>query len=198
MKRGSQESRQRRLLRLHHGPYTALTVRYGRRYLVDYPDDGAAWLVVGDALVSLARYEEAEQALAKAIEHWKPEKRRIPIMHMGHLFHEAGDHEQAAEWYRRAIEADPDDAGGYIYLGGMLAKQGRLYDAEEATRKAVTCTRGCIDEAYLNLGQILRARDRLAEAAECFREALRRDPDYREAHRALRDVELCIKLEAGG
>ena len=80
----------------------------------------------------------------------------------------------------------------------MLAKQGRLHDAEDTHRKAVACTRGCIDEAYLNLGLILRARERFAEAAECFREALRRDPDYRAARRALRDVELCIKLEAGG
>jgi len=198
MKQGSRESRKRRLRRLSNGPYPALTIRYGRRYLIDYPDDGFAWLLVGVALVELARHEEAEQALVKALEFCPTNKRSIPLSHMGHLFDLAGDHDQAAEWYRRAIEADPIDASYQIYLGGTLAKQGRLHEAEEAFRKAVACTEGCIDEAYLNLGFILRARERFAEAAECFREALRRDPDYRAARQALRDVELCIKLERRG
>jgi tetratricopeptide (TPR) repeat protein len=197
MGRRSQASRFRRLRKFSDGPYPALTIRYGRRFLIDHPDIGPAWMLVGIALVELARYEEAEQAFAKAIELCPPDKRQCPLAQMGHLFREAGDYDQAADWYRRAIEADPGDAKYRIFLGAVLAKQGRFRDAEEAHRSAIGCAEGCIDEAYLNLGLVLRARERFREAAECFREAIRLDPDYRAARRALRDVERCIELMGG-
>lgn len=195
MGKGSAKSRLRRLKRLGDGDYPALTIRYGRRFLLDYPDVGIAWLYVGISLCSLARYEEAEQAYSKALEHCPADKRHIPLGQMGHLFRQAGDYDQAADWYRRAIEVLSDDATYWIFLGCMLAKQGRLHDAEETHRSATRCIEGCIDEAYLNLGLILRARERFGEAAECFREAIRLDPDYRAAYRALRDVERCIEYE---
>ncbi len=197
MRRQSKRPRFQRLQRLSNGPYSALTIRFGRRYLQDYPDHGPAWLLVGIALVGLARYEEAEQAFAKALEFCPAEMRQLPLDELGHLFREAGDYEQAAKWYQKAIEADPGDATHHIYLGAVRAKQGRFLEAEEEHRAAIECSEGCIDEAYLNLGFVLRALDRLAEAAECFRNAISLDPEYRLARRALRDVELCMKLDRG-
>jgi tetratricopeptide (TPR) repeat protein len=169
-----------------------------RRHLALFPDDGPAWLILGSELVVVARYEEAEEALHKAIEFCPREKLWIPFSDMGHLFKAAGEFDQAAAWYRKAIDAAPDDATGYIFFGCVLAKQGRLVEAEEAHRAAIRCREGCLDEAYLNLGFVLRARERFREAAECFREAIARDPKYRAAHRALRDVERCLALQNKG
>jgi hypothetical protein len=45
----------------------------------------------------------------------------------------------------------------------------------------------------LNLGFVLRAQERFEEAADCFREVIRRDPGYRAAKKALRDVERCLR-----
>ena len=196
MVRRSQRARFQRLRKLSKGPLYALTIRYGRSYLEDHSDHGPAWLTVGIALVELARYEEAKQAIAKAIDLCPLEKQHLPLSHMGHLFRFAGDYDQAAAWHRRACEACPKDASYHIYLGAVLAKQGRFTEAEEAHRSATRCTEGCIDEAYLNLGFVLRACERFSEAAECFREAIRLDPEYRAARIALRDVERCIKLES--
>ena len=168
--------------------------RYGRRYLTDYPEDGLVWYLVANALIEMTRYKEAEQANAKAIEFCPPGKTQIPLAQMGHLHQEAGDYDQAAEWYQKAINADPIDASYFIYLGALRAKQGRFSEAEEAFLAATHCIDGCINEAYLNLGFILRARERFEEAAECFREAIRLDPEYRAAKVALRDVERCLKL----
>ena len=112
---------------------------------------------------------------------------------MGRLFDESGAHDDAARWYREAIDADPTDASHRIFLGGMLAKLGRFEEAEAEHRAATQCAEGDIDEAYLNLGFVLRAQARFAEAAACFRTAIHIDPGYKAARRALRDVELCIK-----
>ena len=189
----SQTGRFKRLQQLSEGPYTALTMRYARHYLADFPEHGPGWLLLGIALVELARYAEAKQVLSRAIMLCPREKLRIPLGHMGHLFQRSGEYEHAASWYRQAIASDPHVADNHIFLGAVLAKQGRLYDAEAALRQAIDCVEGCIDEAYLNLGLVLRAQERFAEAADCFREALQRDPHYRAAKRALRDVERCLR-----
>lgn len=182
-----------RLRRLSNGPFPASTIRHGRRYLIDDPENGVAWIYVVQALVEMARYEEAEQAFAKAIERFPIEKRNIPLGQMGHLFSKAGDYDQAAEWYRKAIDSRPGKASNYIYLGGLLAKQGRHHEAEEVLRRGTECAEGCIDEAYLNLGLVLRARERFEEAAEAFRQAIRLDPNYKDAREAIRDVERCLR-----
>ncbi len=76
----------------------------------------------------------------------------------------------------------------HIYLGGVLARSGRLKEAETAHRAAIRCTQGCRDKAYLNLGLVLRAQERYEEAATCFEQALKLDPKYVAARKALRDV----------
>lgn len=197
MGRLSKRSRYQRLKRLSHGPFSALTVLYGRRFLADYPDFWPGWIWVGRALVGLTRYEEAEQAFAKALELSPTNQRQRPLAQIGHLFMSAGDYDQSAEWYRKAIEVDPGNDKNHIYLGGVLAQQGRLHDAEEELRVAIACDGDCLDDAHLKLGLVLRGRERFREAADCFRETIRIGPEERAARRALRDVEWCIKLEEG-
>ena len=130
----------------------------------------------GRGLIDLARYAEAEDALKQAIAMCPPDKLWIPLTDMGHLHRARGEYKAAAAWYRRAIDKMPDEASGHIYLGGVLAKSGRLREAETAHRAAIRCTQGRRDEAYLNLGMVLRAEGRNDEAATCFEEALRLDP----------------------
>jgi tetratricopeptide (TPR) repeat protein len=113
---------------------------------------------------------------------------------MGNLFRDRGDFVVAEEWYRKAIDHSPDDAQGHIYLGTMLAGLGRLDDAEQVHRKAIACKAGCIDEAYYNLGLVLRARERYAEALECFDRALSIDPQYKVARLAKRDVQNAMRV----
>ncbi len=138
-----------------------------------------------------ARYDEAELALDQALNRCPDDQRRIPLSIKGHICGARGDHQHAAEWYQRVIEANPKHVSGYIHLGGSLAIQGRLREAEEVHRRATeNCYEGCLDEAFVNLGLVLRAQERFEEAAECLREAIRLDPEYRVARKALRDVEL--------
>jgi len=151
--------------------------------------------LLGIALLDMANYDEAEQAIARAIELFPPSKRHMGILQMGYVHEQRGDYEQAMSWYRRMIESLPEDNRGYVYLGGMLAKQGRLREAEEVHR---TATERCdksrgLEEAFHNLGLVLRAQERYEEAANCFSEAIRIDPKDRPARKALGDVERCLK-----
>jgi tetratricopeptide (TPR) repeat protein len=172
----------------------ALTVVRAREYLADDPDKGPAWMLLGSALTDLARYDEARDALARAFALCPAGKRQFMYREIGHFHKARGRYARAAEWYRRMIEAEPENAGGYIFLGCVLARQGRLGEAEDVHRAGTACAEGCIDEAYLNLGLVLRAQERLIEAKECFERALELDPDYQAAREALRDVRRTLRF----
>jgi tetratricopeptide (TPR) repeat protein len=188
------EARFARLKAVDEAGLPALMILRARRYLAKYPDHGYAWYLLANALIGLARYHEAEEAASNALQICPVERRHFPLCMMGHLDKFRGEYDRAAKWYRKAIEAAPIDTQGYIYLGSVLARQGRLREAEEVHRKATeTCSEGCVDEAFFNLGLVLRAQERFEEAAECFREAIHRDPGYRAAKKALRDVERCLR-----
>jgi tetratricopeptide (TPR) repeat protein len=195
-KDNKQRALYRRLRKASDADQPALTLLLGRRYVNRYPECGHGWLLLGIALVEQARYEEAERALLRSLDLYPADKRWIVLGHLGHLFKQSGNYRKAAKWYKRQIIATPDAADGYIYLGAALARSGRLAEAEAVHRRGTECIEGCIDEAFLNLGLVLRALQRYAEAAECFREAIRLDPNYDAAKDALRDVELCVKLNA--
>lgn len=135
----------------------------------------------------MARYEESLQVYNDALVRF-PDHRWGIFNQIGHLYRYRGDLDQAASWYERAIEDDDDEASSYIFLGAVRARQGKLDQAEAIHRKATTCTNGLIEEAFHNLGLVLRGQLRLSEAAECFRHAIEIDPGYTDAIEALSDV----------
>jgi tetratricopeptide (TPR) repeat protein len=188
------QARWNRVRAAHKADLPALTVARAREFLKDFPDCGPAWKILGSALIDLARHHEAERALKQALVLCPPEKLWIPLSELGHLHKARGDYRAAEAWYRQAIDAVPHEAGGHIYLGGVLAKSGRLKEAEAAHRAATRCSEGCRDEAFLNLGLVLRAQERHEEAAQCFEQALELDPKYAAAKRALRDVRQVLRL----
>ncbi len=188
------ETRWNRLRAAHRSGLPALTIARARQLLDRHPDCGPAWKLLGSALIELARYDEAKAAIRRALGLCPAEKLWIPLAEMGHLSKATGDLGGAAIWYRRAIDAAPEEAGAWIYLGGVLAQAGRLDEAEAALLAATRCEYGCRDEAYLNLGLVLRALDRHGEAALCFESALRIDPKYPAAKLALRDVRQALKV----
>jgi tetratricopeptide (TPR) repeat protein len=172
--------------------YPALTVELGKLYLAEYPDDPWALIYYGMALQDLARYAEARAAYERALVKLPTDDHDRVHRQLGLLAQDQSNIPEAEKWYRQAIEARPEDATAYVYLGAMLAKNGRLDEAEAIHRQATVCTDGCLDEAYLNLGYVLRAKEKYLDALECFREALRRDPLYEAAQEALADMDQVL------
>lgn len=195
---GIRPARFERIRAAHKAGLSALTILRARHYLDrcrgEDPLDHFVWIWLGRSLAEIGRHDEAEQALFEALRLCPEGRDRIPLCEMGDLHGRRGDYKRASGWLRRAIEAAPRHAAGYIDLGSILSLQGRLREAEEIYRTAIeTCYEGCLGEVFLNLGLVLRAEERFDEAAASLREAIRLDPSYREARHAVRDVERCIR-----
>jgi tetratricopeptide (TPR) repeat protein len=166
----------------------AHALELSRELLHDFPDFEIGLLLQGIILYELARYEEAEHLLQIVIQDLSPEHLDHGYVHLGHLYRERGDYENAEQCYRKAIELQCDNAGRHIFLGALLAKKGDLAGAEAAHRHATKCTEGPLDEAYFNLGLVLRAQERYREALECFERALELDPQYKDAIKGKNDL----------
>ena len=173
----------------------ALELELCKRYIQDFPDDAFAWWRAGWVFAKFSRFVEAEHAFRRSLQ-ITPKERHFHISAaMGRMFQDKGDDGPAEQWYRKSIEQNPKDAHGYIYLGALLARRGRLDEAERTHRHGTECKTGCIDEAWYNLGLVLRAQERYEEAESCFEKALSIDPNYRPAKAALRDVRQVLRLQ---
>jgi protein O-GlcNAc transferase len=173
-----------------NGDGAAFLFELATTYTQRYPDNYWGWVILADALSDLARYDEAERALRQA-QRLVPAERRINVYaHWGHLYDRKCDLNRAARWYRRALK----EKGGkntmrcLIYLGGVLAKQGRFAEAEECHRKAISLSTDPADEAYYNLGLVLRAQQKYKQALRCFSRAVKIDPAYAIAEAAWKDT----------
>jgi tetratricopeptide (TPR) repeat protein len=180
-----------------HDDKPSHNVLLARAYLAQCPWSFSVWLELGIELSALSRYDEARAALRTSIrlrEEMGESPFRGSFIEMGQSYRRAGDYESARTWLAKAVEAAPEDAGVHIFLGALLAKWGRFEEAKAMHRRGTACEEGLPDEAWHNVGLILRAQDRLAESGECFERALAIDCNYTAAQDALADVTLAMRL----
>jgi len=97
--------------------------------------------------------------------------------------HQAGRLAEAERLYRRVCAADPNNVPALHRLGVVAHQLGRP-DAADVLAHAVALRPG-LPEAHNDLGVVLGARGRLAEAAAAFERAAALRPDYVEAHNNL-------------
>lgn len=188
----------RELRRVDRADMVASTALLALEVLRRRPRRGNAWAQLGDNLRALGIYPVAERALRRALRLAPKPMRHWVMGRLAKLYEQRGDTTAAIRWFRKAIAAAPGEASWRIQLGGLLATRGRLADAAECHRRATRCREGCIDEAWLNLGLVRRGQYRFREAARCFRKALERTKNYREAKLGLRDVEYAMTILARG
>ncbi|MEM1176825.1 MAG: tetratricopeptide repeat protein [Acidobacteriota bacterium] len=103
-----------------------------------------------------------------------------------------GLHGAAMDFYRRALELDPEDAGVHYNVGTLYAELGDLAAAELHFRAALEHDPGRADAAY-NLAVGLRARGDLTGAVAAFERAVRLEAESPEAR-----LELAATLYATG
>jgi tetratricopeptide (TPR) repeat protein len=89
--------------------------------------------------------------------------------------HRKGDLAGAEQRYRTLLAQDPQDVGTLYLMGVLRFQQGDHGAAEDILRTVLAVQRA--PEALAQMGQILAARGRHAEALDLYREAETRMPD---------------------
>ncbi|MCP5368815.1 MAG: sulfotransferase [Hyphomicrobiales bacterium] len=103
-----------------------------------------------------------------------------PLLQEALRLHQSGHLDEAAERYRRVLEADPGQADALHLLGVVAHQRGDAAAAVDLIGRAVKRNPGAA--TYLNnLGAALLALGRHGEAERQFRRALKARPDYVEA-----------------
>lgn len=187
----------RAAIEAHEADHPAVALARVRRLLAARPTDWAARLLLGKLLTEFARYAEARavlDALADDPIAARPGPRRLVIRAIAELHDRAGEAEPALRAYARLRELEPAEADGFVLGGALLARLGRLAEAEALYRAGTACTAGAVDECWYNLGLVLRAQERHADAAAAFTSALALDPGYAVAARALADASLALTV----
>lgn len=168
----------------------AAAVELLRCYLKYFPDDDKAWFTYGDALRVIGLRGAAAVALSNA-EKMCPHGARWGVhMRLGLLFHDKGDYTSAERWYAKAFESDEtsNSSWAWVMRGANFAASEFFDEAEKCHRKAIASNAND-DEAYLNLGYVLRAKRQYEAAKSAAQMALRVTPDYQEAIELLRSLE---------
>jgi tetratricopeptide (TPR) repeat protein len=197
MKPKTRKQRFRELEALWNQGLVASVIESARAYLKDFPNHSLARLYYGISLYELARYDEAKRVFLQVIKECDAEHLGYLYSCMGHLYKRKGVFHKAAEWYRKAVKVSGREAGYLIFLGAVLALDGKLAEAEACHRRAIKCRTGDFSEAYLNLGYVLRAQEKHRQALRCFEKALELDPKYKEARQAKKDVKKVLELQQG-
>ncbi len=85
------------------------------------------------------------------------------------------DPKGAAEFYRKALAINPNNAEAHTFLGGILADQGQLQAAREHLQRAIELDpKGAA--AHFNLGNSFAAERRWEEAVQSLNKAIELDP----------------------
>lgn len=163
------------------------------KFLDDHPTSLRAWLDLGRTLGELARYGEAESAFQKAIELAQDDPCDVIFGEIGNLYRSKGEFETALTWYQKQIDANPEDATGYLYLGNLLMRQGKLVEAEATFQQALGCQQVCLEETHYALGLVNRSLGLLREAKTHLEEALQCDASFDAAKLALKDVKNVLR-----
>ncbi|MCG5077592.1 tetratricopeptide repeat protein [Paraburkholderia tagetis] len=109
----------------------------------------------------------------------------VDALHMlGVLRHQQGQHAEAADLVRRAVDLRPDDAALQLNLGNALKALGELEGAIERFRNALTLA-PAFALAHYNLGNAYAAVGRHEDAMYAFGHAVRLQPGDASSHNNL-------------
>ncbi|MFM0729225.1 tetratricopeptide repeat protein [Paraburkholderia sediminicola] len=109
----------------------------------------------------------------------------VDALHLlGVLRHQQGQHAEAAELVRRAVNLRPEDAALQLNLGNALKALGKIDDAIEQFRNALTLAPS-FPMAHYNLGNAYASVGRHEDAADAFERSLRLQPNDASSHNNL-------------
>ncbi|CAH2787477.1 MAG: TPR repeat [uncultured Paraburkholderia sp.] len=116
----------------------------------------------------------------------------VDALHLlGVLRHQQGQHAEAADLVRRAVNLRPEDAALQLNLGNALKALGRIDDAIEQFRNALTLAPS-FPMAHYNLGNAYASIGRHEDAADAFERSLRLQPNDASSHNNLGNAQHAL------
>ncbi len=88
---------------------------------------------------------------------------------------------KAIEAYQKVLELMPEDAAYHNNFGLVLARAGRLEEAQAELKKAAELNPADAGKYYYNLGAVLVNTGKQDQATEAFKQAIEADPTYANA-----------------
>lgn len=179
--------------------HPATAVDYFNRALALQPEATKVHVSIADAYRALGDQERAERQLAlrgdgavQVHDEWMLALRKRaggfqPAMAAGMAAFQSGDLASAAAGFRKAVDADPENASAWVDLGTALYKLGEKQSAEDAFEKALRLDPD-LPQAHRNLGAILAVEGRDEEAIAHYRRALEISPDHVATHLRLAEL----------
>jgi len=134
----------------------------------------------------LMEHPDAEKALRECIERAPNPDDSLAWAYMllsGKLV-ESERHEEAVEWFERALRVNPTDARTWTALGQSLAHLGRFDEALAAHEKALQC-KPIFARTHYTMASALAATGQVDNALAHCRKALEIDPHWGLVHRTI-------------
>jgi tetratricopeptide (TPR) repeat protein len=154
--------------------------RQARSLLVQYPNSGFVWKLLGESFYMQGK--DALQALHKATELLPGDA--DALTNLGVVLTDLGRLDEAVVVCRRALEIKPGYARAHNNLGNVLLDLGRFDEAAACFDRALEI-KPDYARAHNNLGNALDKLGRLDDAVASYRRALDIQPDYAAAHHNL-------------
>jgi tetratricopeptide (TPR) repeat protein len=150
------------------------------------PDLAEAHNNLGNALLSLKRFEEAVSSYRRALA-LRP---NAPGAHanLGNALHALGRPQEALIHCRRALELEPNSAEAELLKGNALFDLGLLDEAAVSYARALDLVPD-YTEAHIASAKVLRQVGRIAGAEESCRKALKMAADSSEALALLAEIQ---------
>lgn len=108
---------------------------------------------------------------------------------LGWTYSFQGDYDRAIDYCKDAIRTDPSFGNPYNDIGAYLIELGKISEAIPWLEQAARAERyECYHYAHFNLGRVYEALGLWHKARECYEEAMRVEPRYKNARQAMENL----------
>lgn len=167
-----------------------------RRLLNLAPERESAIYRAAQNLIQIGRLSDAEALLMRLKWNAAPKPWLIDLA-LGDLRSAQGRFREAEKHFANAWKLNPQTTETAILLAHCLFKQEKFDEAKNVLVASVEA-KGDLDELYLNLGLIERAKGNYDSARDYFIKALKITPEYPIAQKALDDVQSYFNFAERG